>query len=145
MWPNPQIPADLVTFAEKILNGKLQFLCSIRQLTGFHCINNARIRVFTNPYSPVQKQNLRFCPFKILSLSRRTRVSENLYSRIFYTVFRINLCEQTKSRIMRLVCFFYSIHIWEYFNKTIFQTKPQVVWFILSRTAFILKFKKKDS
>ena len=26
MWPNPQFPADLVTFAEKILNGKLHFL-----------------------------------------------------------------------------------------------------------------------
>ena len=25
---NPQFPADLVTFTEKILNEKLQFLCS---------------------------------------------------------------------------------------------------------------------
>ena len=28
MWPNPQFPADLVTFTEEILNGKLPFLCS---------------------------------------------------------------------------------------------------------------------
>ena len=28
MWPNPQIPADLITFTEEILNGKLHFLCS---------------------------------------------------------------------------------------------------------------------
>ena len=28
MWPNLQIPADLVTFAEEILNGKFHFLCS---------------------------------------------------------------------------------------------------------------------
>ena len=28
MWPNPQFPANLVTFTEEILNGKLQFLCS---------------------------------------------------------------------------------------------------------------------
>ena len=28
MWPNPQNNADLVTFTEKILNGKLHFLCS---------------------------------------------------------------------------------------------------------------------
>ena len=27
MWPNPET-ADLVTFTEEILNGKLQFLCS---------------------------------------------------------------------------------------------------------------------
>ena len=28
MWPNPQFPADLATFTEEILNGKLHFLCS---------------------------------------------------------------------------------------------------------------------
>ena len=28
MWPNPQESADLVTFTEVILNGKLHFLCS---------------------------------------------------------------------------------------------------------------------
>ena len=26
MWPNPQFPADFVTFTEEILNGKLHFL-----------------------------------------------------------------------------------------------------------------------
>ena len=30
MWPNPQFPADLLTFTEEILNGKLHFLCSVR-------------------------------------------------------------------------------------------------------------------
>ena len=28
MLPNPQFPADLVTFTEEILNGKVHFLCS---------------------------------------------------------------------------------------------------------------------
>ena len=28
MWPNPQETADLVTFTEEILNGKLRFLYS---------------------------------------------------------------------------------------------------------------------
>ena len=28
MWLNPRETADLVTFAEEILNGKLRFLCS---------------------------------------------------------------------------------------------------------------------
>ena len=28
MWPNPQFPADLVTFTKEILNGKLHFSCS---------------------------------------------------------------------------------------------------------------------
>ena len=29
MWLNPQKTADLVTFTEEILNGKLHFLCSV--------------------------------------------------------------------------------------------------------------------
>ena len=29
MWPNPQVPADLVAFTEEILNGKLRFVCSV--------------------------------------------------------------------------------------------------------------------
>ena len=29
MWPNQQFLADLVTFTEEILNGKLNFLCSV--------------------------------------------------------------------------------------------------------------------
>ena len=29
MWPKPQFSADLVTFTEEILNGKLHFLCSV--------------------------------------------------------------------------------------------------------------------
>ena len=29
MWPNPH-PADLVTFTEEILNGKLQYVCSVK-------------------------------------------------------------------------------------------------------------------
>ena len=29
MWPNPKIPVDLVTFTEEILNGKVQFFCSV--------------------------------------------------------------------------------------------------------------------
>ena len=31
MWPNLQETADLVTFTEEILNGKLHFLCSVSQ------------------------------------------------------------------------------------------------------------------
>ena len=29
MFPNPQEPADLVTFTEEILNGKRYFLCDV--------------------------------------------------------------------------------------------------------------------
>ena len=33
MWPNPQLPVDLVTFTEENLNGKLHFLCSVKKNT----------------------------------------------------------------------------------------------------------------
>ena len=29
MWPNSHFPADVITFTEEILNGKLHFLCNI--------------------------------------------------------------------------------------------------------------------
>ena len=34
MWPNPQETADLVTFTEETLNGKLHFLCSVNHSNG---------------------------------------------------------------------------------------------------------------
>ena len=37
MWPNPQFPADLLTFTEKMLNGKLHFFCSVVQFEGSQC------------------------------------------------------------------------------------------------------------
>ena len=38
MWPNPQETADLVTVTEKILNGKLYFLCSVIQGVPTSCM-----------------------------------------------------------------------------------------------------------
>ena len=32
MWPNPQFPADLVTFAEEILNEKLHISCGVNMI-----------------------------------------------------------------------------------------------------------------
>ena len=45
MWPNPQQTADLVTFTEEILNGKLKFLCS-DNCSVFYC--KFRAYWFTN-------------------------------------------------------------------------------------------------
>ena len=33
MWLNPHFPADLVTFIEEILNGKLHFLCNFSHIS----------------------------------------------------------------------------------------------------------------
>ena len=39
MLPNPQFDADLVTFTEEILNGKVHFMCSGRtQLDNFEIV-----------------------------------------------------------------------------------------------------------
>ena len=46
MWPNPQFPANLVTFTEQIVNGKLYFLCSERSITeGFENTNGEEIGI----------------------------------------------------------------------------------------------------
>ena len=47
MWPNPQETADLVTFTEEIVDGKLHFLCSAsHELALFHDICPANIYLF---------------------------------------------------------------------------------------------------
>ena len=38
MGSNPQFPADLVTFTEEILNGKLHFLCSVNVSSSLNII-----------------------------------------------------------------------------------------------------------
>ena len=42
MWPNPQFLADLVTFTEEILNGKLRFFCSAITTQPFHSRSNCK-------------------------------------------------------------------------------------------------------
>ena len=46
MWPNRQFPADLVTFTEEILNGKLHFLRSGIRLDPFKTAFNFGITKF---------------------------------------------------------------------------------------------------
>ena len=41
MWLNAQFSADLVTFTEEILNGKLHFLCSV--------IRRSSLEVYSEP------------------------------------------------------------------------------------------------
>ena len=41
MWTDPQKTADLVTFAEEILNGKLRFLCSEKD-SGIYLLNGKK-------------------------------------------------------------------------------------------------------
>ena len=50
MWPNPQFPADLVTFTEEILNGKLLFLCSERIIPTSNRWKHKNIEFMKNYY-----------------------------------------------------------------------------------------------
>ena len=45
MWPNPHYPADFVTFAKEILNGKLHFLCIEKVKKPYFKIFNVRIKI----------------------------------------------------------------------------------------------------
>ena len=40
MWPNPQETSDLVTFTDKILNGKLDLLCNVYENAEYLFINS---------------------------------------------------------------------------------------------------------
>ena len=51
MWPNPQSPADLVTFTEEILNGKFHFLCSDRYLVIIIIIGRSSIVKHDHDYA----------------------------------------------------------------------------------------------
>ena len=49
MWPNAQVPSDLVTFTEEILNGKFYFLHSVTNLTDntFKCFSMKSYQIET--------------------------------------------------------------------------------------------------
>ena len=47
MWPNPQFPPDLVTFTEKILNGKLHFLYNVDETLSPNMLSILKIAQLT--------------------------------------------------------------------------------------------------
>ena len=76
MWPNPQFPADLVTFTEEILNGKLHFLCSKRQKNlvvklkqlkvEFRCFDNYDYSLTSSRVNDILLIKLHLCLFNNL-------------------------------------------------------------------------------
>ena len=63
MRPNPHFPADLVTYTEIILNGKLLFLCSdfinIKEMIrySFIAVSKRKNKLIWNVVNNVQKQS----------------------------------------------------------------------------------------
>ena len=56
MRPNPQETADLGTFTEEILNGKLHFLCSVRHFVRFGAICTDLKNAKYTPWKSVLKK-----------------------------------------------------------------------------------------
>ena len=59
MWPNPQIPADLLTFTEEILNGKLRVFFVVEEvmLPHWSLLSNT-ILLSLKPYQNVIETNV---------------------------------------------------------------------------------------
>ena len=80
MWPNPQFPADLVTFIEEILNRKLHFLCS----GTFHNISVTEIGFAIHPTKSiiVPKQKITFLGFEMDTLNMTLTLTCNKKDKI---------------------------------------------------------------
>ena len=50
MWPNPQETADLVTFTEEVLNGKLYFLSSKDHVTLWKLYNSLSAKAIVTKF-----------------------------------------------------------------------------------------------
>ena len=60
MWPNLQFPADLITFAEEIRNGKLNFLCSALDITAEKVRTPVRYKNHTEVYIIPMSRPIRY-------------------------------------------------------------------------------------
>ena len=85
MWQNPHFPADLVIFSEEILNGKLQFSCSVcsqfdASLVPIPRTTLKRTRYLKNYYIHENIVSLYFKGIKLKLLSSTTKASKNTFS-----------------------------------------------------------------
>ena len=99
MWSNPQYSADLVTFTEEILHGKLNFLCSaIFYVTHLdHCFYNIHDKS-TSFYNIVSRES---------SKSLRHTKNRDLFSQVTWTLasFLNFLSHVTRSMFLRFLIF----------------------------------------
>ena len=107
MWPNPQIPADLVTFTEETLNGKLHFLCSV--MRHCYCFKTSATSIFgrklphrclTSSYICLSYilfffQTLHFIKFTLIKtkLHRSLKLFNKIYQKIIHKTFLKSLWE----------------------------------------------------
>ena len=116
MWPNPQETADLVTFTENILNGKLHILCSV-------C---CAIPVFSHQYISTQKED-------DLTLNERTELNEwtNWIERTYFQLLKTTESDSNiamNNQLLENVCRSVITKFWKF---------PKIV-----NVMFLRKFKK---
>ena len=87
MWPNPQFPADLVTFTAEILNGKLHFLCSINQSLLSKC--SANMRCFVQFGTIYKSSKMWKHQWKSFTFSKVEGVKSNTPRWVFFTFFNL--------------------------------------------------------
>ena len=84
MWPDPQIPADLVTFTEEIPNGKLHFLCSSLLL---QALPNLLTNLLGEKHPLAKTRSLRLAVWKITGKLWKSKgisaMQQNLFPNVF--------------------------------------------------------------
>ena len=83
MWPNPQFPADLVTFPEDILNGELHFLCSDSSVVRVHSL------ITLNAFNLQKRPPEVFCKKGIIKKYRKIHMFSYDFCEIFKDTFFI--------------------------------------------------------
>ena len=101
--PTPQFPADLVTYTEEILTGKLHFLCSATiwistiqnevetwsrgTIWQKHCMKSVRNRSFSGPHFPVFELNTEKYEVSLIFLNAwKIRTRKTLNTDTFHAV-----------------------------------------------------------
>ena len=120
MWSNPQFPADLATFTEEILNGKLHFLCSVT----FYANKNTVLFRFSEKFF---HQTKRFEIEMIRVLKNRDQISVNFVIFVFNQVFLLFNVPITK--LQSLECFFRTTVCLVYIFLAGMQGLSHTLWF----------------
>ena len=76
MWPNPKETADLVTFTEEILNGKLRFLCSDYSYEILKRYENCHINLIVSCSSQASSARNWLLMWKVFVNSLKSRVTD---------------------------------------------------------------------
>ena len=99
MWPNPQFPADLVSFTEKTLNGKL-FFCAVGMMSLNYQIDQILYQIFRIPSIYVKKQKIHIYVKKKTENRIMSKLKTGYYLELLITE-TMKLLESTKNKVTK--------------------------------------------